>query len=152
MVGRQIGIMRFVTCAAPPYLDHHGIPHAIEDLQSHKGVVHFSGRTGRAFDWKLVVDGKPLKVDFGGSIAVDDADGNVSCALQGLGLAQAAIYQVRKHLEDGTLVQVLPDWPPTDMPISLLYPQGRMATPKLRVFADWLRTLFDTDPALQLQA
>jgi LysR family transcriptional regulator, regulator for bpeEF and oprC len=152
MVGRQIGTMRFVICAGPSYLERHGTPRTIQDLQSHHSVVHLSGRTGRAFDWELVVDGKPVKVDLGGPIAVNDADANIACALQGLGLAQAAVYQVRKHLESGALVQVLPDTPPTAMPISLLYPQGRMAAPKLSVFADWLRTLFDGDPAVRLQA
>lgn len=151
MVGRQIGEMRFVTCAAPAYLQRQGTPRRIEDLQSHRCVVHFSGRTGRAFDWELLVDGKPVKVDISGPIAVNDADAYVCCALQGFGLAQPALYQARPHLESGALAQVLPDWPPTSMPISLLYPQGRMAAPKLRVFADWLRTLFDGDPALQLQ-
>jgi len=152
MVGRQIGTMRFVTCAAPSYLERHGIPRTIQDLQSHYSVVHLSGRTGRAFDWELDVDGKPVKVDLGGPITVNDADANMLCALQGLGMAQAAVYQVRKHLESGALVQVLPDSPPTAMPISLLYPQGRMTTPKLSVFADWLRALFDGDAALRLRS
>jgi LysR family transcriptional regulator for bpeEF and oprC len=152
MVGRQIGTMRFVTCAAPAYLERHGTPRSIEDLRSHRSVVHFSGRTGRAFDWELMVDGKPVKVGIGGPVAVNDADAYVCCALQGLGLAQPAVYQVRKHLDSGALVQVLPDWLPTSLPISLIYPQGRMAAPKLSVFADWLRALFNGDPALQLQS
>jgi LysR family transcriptional regulator for bpeEF and oprC len=152
MVGRQIGTMRFVICAAPSYLERHGTPRSIEDLPAHRSVVHFSGRTGRAFDWELLVDGKPVKFDIAGPVAVDDADAYICCALQGLGLVQAAAYQVTKHLDGGALVQVLPDAPPTPMPISLLYPQGRMAAPKLAVFADWLRTLFDGDPALRLQS
>jgi LysR family transcriptional regulator for bpeEF and oprC len=40
--------------------------------------------------------------------------------------------------------------PPTTMPVSLLYPQGRMAAPKLAVFAEWLRALFDSDPSVKL--
>jgi LysR family transcriptional regulator for bpeEF and oprC len=152
MVGRQIGTMRFVICAAPSYLERHGTPRSIEDLPAHRSVVHFSGRTGRAFDWELLVAGKPVKFDIAGPVAVDDADAYICCALQGLGLVQAAAYQVTKHLDNGALVQVLPDAPPTPMPISLLYPQGRMAAPKLTVFADWLRTLFDGDPALRLQS
>lgn len=44
-----------------------------------------------------------------GPFAVNDADANLCCALQGLGLAQCAVYQVRQHLESGALVQVLAD-------------------------------------------
>jgi LysR family transcriptional regulator for bpeEF and oprC len=66
-----------------------------------------------------------------------------------MGLAQAAAYQVRDHLASGALVEVLADTPPAPMPISLLYPQGRMSSPRLRVFADWLAALLRRDPDLQ---
>jgi LysR family transcriptional regulator for bpeEF and oprC len=69
--------------------------------------------------------------------------------LQGLGLVQAATYLVRGHLASGALVEVLPATPPTPMPVSLVYPQGRMASPKLRVFARWLEALFAAEPDLR---
>lgn len=150
MVGRQIGTMRFVTCAAPAYLEHYGTPHHVEDLQGHRCIVHFSGRAGKLFDWEMLVDGKVTKVDISGPIAVDDGDAYLSCALQGLGLAQTAAYLAKPHFESGALVQLLPDMPPTSMPVSLLYPQGRMAAPKLSAFAEWLRALFDSDASVRL--
>jgi LysR family transcriptional regulator for bpeEF and oprC len=150
MVGRQIGTMRFVTCAAPAYLERYGTPRRIEDLQGHRCIVRFSGRAGKLFDWEMLVDGKVKKVDISGPIAVDDGDAYLSCALQGLGLAQPAAYLARPHFDSGALVQVLPDMPPTPMPVSLLYPQGRMAAPKLSAFAEWLRALFDSDASVKL--
>jgi LysR family transcriptional regulator for bpeEF and oprC len=56
---------------------------------------------------------------------------------------------VRDHLASGALVEVLADTPPPPMPISLLYPQGRMSSPRLRAFADWLAALLRRDPDLQ---
>jgi LysR family transcriptional regulator for bpeEF and oprC len=150
LVGRQIGQMRFVTCAAPAYLERHGVPRTLEELRTHRAVLHFSGRTGRAFDWDFQVDGRVAKVDMAGAISVNDADAYLICALQGLGLAQAGAYQVRGHLLAGELAEVLADWPPTPMPISLLYPQGRMAMPKVRVFADWIAGVFAEEPDCRL--
>jgi LysR family transcriptional regulator for bpeEF and oprC len=66
-----------------------------------------------------------------------------------MGLIQAARYQVRAHLASGALVEVLAATPPAPMPISLLYPQGRMASPRLGVFAAWLAGRFRDDPDLQ---
>ncbi|MDQ1923577.1 LysR family transcriptional regulator [Massilia sp. CCM 9206] len=152
MIGRQIGEMRFVTCAAPSYLARHGVPKSITDLHAHRSVVHFSARTGRPFDWDFVVGDTVTRIAISGPIAVNDAGANLICALQGLGLTQAATYQVRRHLADGSLVQVLADTPPTPMPVSLLYPQGRMAAPKLAAFAGWLTALFDSDPDLAVAA
>lgn len=150
LIGRQIGTMRIKTCASPEYLARHGTPQHLSDLPSHRGVVHFSGRTGRPFEWEYLVDGVLLKLAVTGPIAVSAAEANVLCALQGLGLAQAGAYQVRGYLAEGKLVEILPETPPTSMPISLLYPQGRMSTPKLSVFAVWLAALFAQDPDLCL--
>jgi len=113
-------------------------------------VVHFSGRTGRAFDWELDTPQGSVKVAVGGPVAVNDADANLCCALQGLGLAQLGRYQARPWLEKGQLREVLPGVTPTSMPVSLLYPQGRMAAPRLGVFADWLAALFAADEDLRL--
>lgn len=149
MIGRRIGGMGFLTCAAPSYLAARGVPQSLDDLRDHVGVTHFSGRTGRPFEWDFVTGGGVVTTAVRGAIAVNEPDAYISCALQGMGLIQAARYQVREHLAVGALVEVLPDMPPTPMPISLLYPQGRMASPRLSVFAAWIAALFRDDPDLQ---
>jgi LysR family transcriptional regulator for bpeEF and oprC len=149
MIGRRIGSMGFLTCASPAYLAAHGVPQSLDELHAHCGVTHFSGRTGRPFDWDFVADGRVVTMEVRGAIAVNDPDAYIICALQGMGLIQAARYQVRQHLASGALVEVLAATPPTPMPISLLYPQGRMASPRLRVFADWIARVFRADADLQ---
>jgi LysR family transcriptional regulator for bpeEF and oprC len=149
MIGRQLGSMGFVTCASPAYLAAHGTPQVWSEIREHRGILHFSGLTGRPYDWDFMVDGSVVTTEVRSVISVNDAEASVSCALQGLGLAQTARYQVRPHLRSGALVEVLADTPPTPMPISLLYPQGRMSSPRLRVFADWLAALLRDDPDLQ---
>ncbi|GJJ05529.1 LysR family transcriptional regulator [Duganella rhizosphaerae] len=149
MIGRRLGSMAFLTCAAPSYLAAHGVPRAPADLRAHRGVTHFSGRTGRPFDWDYMVDGGVVTVEVPSAIAVNDPDAYIICALQGMGVIQAARYQVRQHLASGALVEVLAATPPTPMPISLLYPQGRMASPRLGVFAEWIAGVFRADPDLQ---
>lgn len=149
LIGRRIGSMGFLTCASPAYLAAHGVPRTLEDLHAHRRVTHFSGRTGRPFEWDFVADGSVVTMAVRGAIAVNDPDAYIICALQDMGLIQAARYQVRHHLASGALVEVLHEMPPTPMPISLLYPQGRMASPRLKVFAAWLAGLFGDDADLQ---
>jgi len=149
LVARRIGLMRFVIAATPDYLARHGAPTSLDALALHDGITHFSGRTGRAFEWELQDGDAVRKVALKGGVAVNDAEANLICALQGLGLAQLARYQVRDHV--GELVEVLPGVQPTPMPVSLLYPQGRIANPRLQAFADWLAQLFSADPDLRLE-
>jgi LysR family transcriptional regulator for bpeEF and oprC len=148
LVARRIGLMQFTIAAAPDYLARRGVPASLDELARHDGIVHFSGRTGRAFDWELQEADGVRKVAVKGSVSVNDADANLILALQGLGLTQLARYQLRG--QEDRLVEVLPGVCPTPMPVSLLYPQGRIANPRLRAFADWLAGVFDADPDLRL--
>ncbi|MRV75831.1 LysR family transcriptional regulator [Duganella sp. FT92W] len=152
LIGRQIGTMRFVTCAAPSYLAAHGTPQSLDDLARHTAILHFSGRTGRPFDWAFIDGDAVRKIDMAGMLATNDAEGYVTLGLQGLGLIQTATYLADRHLASGALVQVLHDTPPTPMPVSLVYPQGRMASPKMQAFARWLEALFAAEPALRRAA
>ncbi|GAA4325603.1 multidrug efflux transcriptional repressor AdeL [Pigmentiphaga soli] len=142
MVARRIGTFQSITCAAPPYIERHGLPQTLEDLQDHHAVHYFSSRTGRTIDWELIVDGESRAVKVKGSVAVNDADAYVACGLQGFGLIQAPLYMVQQHLASGALVEVLPQWTSSPMPISVVYLQNRHLAPKVRVFVDWVAELF----------
>jgi len=151
LVARPLGSMRFLVAASPDYLARRGAPRSIDELAAHEGIVHFSGRTGRAFDWELETPQGAVKLALTGSLAVNDAEANLCCALQGLGLAQLGRYQARRYLESGELVEVLPGVEPTPMPVSLVYPRGRMTSPRLQAFAHWLETVFAEEPDLALE-
>jgi DNA-binding transcriptional LysR family regulator len=63
-------------------------------------------------------------------------------ARMGLGLIQAPRYRLSRDLAEGTLVEVLPDTPPSPTPLSVLYPQNRQMSPRLRAFIDWITGVF----------
>ncbi len=67
-----------------------------------------------------------------------NSDTYAELARLGFGLMQAPRYRYAEDLAKGTLVEVLPDYPPTPMPISALYPRSRQLSPRVRVFIDWL--------------
>src|SRR5690606_33845224 len=68
------------------------------------------------------------------------------CALQGFGLVQTARFMALPHLQAGELIEVLPQWKPRPLPISLLYPQSRQLSPKARVLSDWVAELLARRP------
>lgn len=148
LVARRIGSFQSVTCAAPDYLERHGVPLTLDDLQQHQAVHYFSSRTGRTIDWDFVVDGvsRPLKMQ--GSISVNDGEAYVACGLQGFGLIQPARFMVLPQLEAGELVEVLPQLSPAPMPIYVAYMQNRHLSPKVRAFVDWVAELFGACPLL----
>jgi DNA-binding transcriptional LysR family regulator len=75
-------------------------------------------------------------------VSVNGADSFVAAARLGLGLIQAPRYHLESDLAAGRLVTVLDDFPPTPTPVSLLYPQRRQLSPRVRVFIEWVSQVF----------
>ena len=148
LVARRIGLFECVTCGSPEYLARAGEPRTLDELSQYQAVNYFSSKTGRIIDWSFLVDGKEIEVKMPGSVSVNDADAYVTCALEGFGLIQMALFMVLPHLRSGALKEVLPEWKPLPMPISAVYPHSRHLSPKVRVFVDWVAEVFDRCPLL----
>lgn len=58
-------------------------------------------------------------------------------------------YVARPYLESGQLTQVLADWTAEQLPISVMYPQSRHLSAKVRIFVDWVSELIQQDPIFQ---
>lgn len=151
VVARRVGLLYFATCAAPAYLDAQGRPRHPRELAGHRCINHFSPRSGRVFDWVFAKDGMRLPMALPGHIAVDDENSYVAAAEAGLGIAQIPAFVLKEAMERGTLEFVLGDWFPEPMALSLVYPENRHLSSKVRVFADWLATLLAEHDGIQLR-
>ncbi|MCC4239967.1 LysR family transcriptional regulator [Thalassospira povalilytica] len=144
MIARRLALLQEVTIASPDYLARFGTPRTIDDLQSqgHEMVSFLSGADDKPIPLDFVMDGKVREITLPASISVTGADSYAACASAGLGLIQVPRYRVADDLRAGRLVEVLPDFPPDPMPVSVLYPQNRQLSTRVRVFVDWLADLF----------
>jgi DNA-binding transcriptional LysR family regulator len=142
MVAQQVARLRQVTCASRAYLDAHGRPHSLDDLARHQAVHFVSSSTGRPYPLEFLVDGALRQVTPPASVSVTGADMYTASAIAGLGLVQVPRYRIEAELAAGSLEAVLPELPPPDLPVSVLYPQSRQLSPRVRVFVDWLKSIF----------
>ncbi|WMD22769.1 LysR substrate-binding domain-containing protein [Achromobacter seleniivolatilans] len=142
LVGRQIALMPQVTVASPAYLERFGTPARLEDLEGHRAVDYLSSSTGRSIALDFTVDGRNVQVRPASVISVTGAELYTSAAVAGLGLAQVPRYRIEQELASGLLCIVLPGSPPAPMPVSVLYPQSRQVSARVRVFTQWLADVF----------
>ena len=84
-----------------------------------------------------------------GVLAVNDHDAYIVASLMSFGIVKVANYVVRPYLESGQLTQVLADWTLEQSPISVMYPQSRHLSAKVRIFVDWVTELIQQDPIFQ---
>ncbi|MBN3751792.1 LysR family transcriptional regulator [Paraburkholderia sp. Tr-20389] len=148
MVARRIGTLKRVTCASPDYLARYGEPQSIDDLAMHHAVNFRVAHGTRPMPWIILVDGKPIEVRMNGVVTVNDSEAYVKCGMEGFGLIQPMLFMVAPQLRDGSLKEVLPTFKPKPKPISIVYPNNRHLSAKVRVFADWVAELFESTPAL----
>ena len=152
LVARRIGVLHYVTCAAPANLAAHGAPGHPHDLASHRCVNFFSSKTGKMFEWDFARGGETIVAATPSHIAVNDSVAYMRAGLAGLGILQAPGYAVDRLIADGTMVAVLADWTTTPLPINVVYPQNRHLSAKVRVFVEWVADLFNETPGLRLSA
>jgi DNA-binding transcriptional LysR family regulator len=142
MVGRRIALLEEVTCASPAYLERHGTPRTPDDLEGHIAIAFLSTATGTTMPLEFVRHDETEFVVLPATVTVTGAETMVDLARLGLGLIQVPLYHVAGEIAEGRLVRVLPDYPPTPSPVSLLYPHNRQLSPRVRVFVDWLAATF----------
>ncbi|CAI1158764.1 MULTISPECIES: LysR family transcriptional regulator [Serratia] len=142
MVARRLGELEEVTCAAPAYLQRFGTPHCLEDLQVHRMVGFRSSVTGALMPLEFNVNGRPQPIALPATVSVSAAESLVAAARIGLGIIQVPRYHLREDLANGSLLPLLPQYPSTPMPVSLLYPRNRQLSPRVRVFIDWFSKVF----------
>lgn len=141
LVARPLGRFRWVTCASPEYLRKNGVPQSPDELSKHRAIHYFSGQTRRANEMRFLRDTETLSVPVRGEVAVNETGLYIKMCLEGFGLVQLAEAIVSEHLRDGRLIEVLADWQPSSVPVTLLYPHQRFLSPVVRSFADWISRL-----------
>ncbi|MEM5434825.1 LysR family transcriptional regulator [Paraburkholderia diazotrophica] len=150
MVGRRVARLEQVTLASPAYLERHGLPADLAALATHRAVNYISSATGSAMPLEFTVDERVVEANLKAIVSVTGADLYTGAAVAGLGLVQVPRYRVLNELAAGSLVVVLPQFPPPPMPVTVLYPQSRQLSSRVRAFAQWLRGIFDAAGGLNV--
>lgn len=138
MVARRVAMLIEGTFASPAYIERYGEPRTLEDLDKHRMVGFVSSATGNVIPLEFIVGGKTSYNTPRVAISVTAAETMVTAAKLGLGLIQVPVYHLAADLAAGRIVEVLQDFRPAPTPVSVLYPQSRQLSLRVRVFIDWL--------------
>lgn len=136
---RYFGAQRQIFCASPDYLERHGVPRSGQDLEQHQCVVygHSNGLVSPWF-FKGRQPGEMERRTMQARIAVGDGEGEVAAVLAGHGIGQLPTWLTQRHVDAGTLVEVLPDLAHDGLPMHLVWLKSRENLPKVRALLDYL--------------
>lgn len=132
-IATRVGALRRIAVAAPGYLKRRGRPKTPRDLAAHD-VVAFSGMDG-VERWRFSGGVEaPIKP----RLILNTAEAAIDAAISGFGITRVLSYQAVDALADKLLVRLLQDHEGDDIPVHVIYPDGRYPPPKLRAFLDAL--------------
>lgn len=144
LIARRLSPGRRLICCSPSYAREHGLPTRPEDLANHNCIVF----RARNYDnlWRLTRDGETVSIEVRGNLESFSATALITSALSGLGLIMVQEATVRKMVESGDLVTILPEYQVSstnaDIALYAVYPGRKQTAPKTRAFLDFLVKLF----------
>lgn len=136
LIARKLGSVHAVVCAAPAYLAQHGTPSTPEDLAAHSCLGYTYTHSGD--EWRFQHDGTETTVQIGGAIKADNGDMLRLAAINGAGLIFQPMFIVADDLQEGRLVQVLPEYTSSEFGIYAIYPSRKHLSAKVRTFVDFM--------------
>jgi DNA-binding transcriptional LysR family regulator len=138
---RMRGIMNCerVICASPDYLEKRGTPLTPDDLiAEHHDCLLLRYPGSKEYFWTLQMPEGTRKLEVSGPYDSDDGDVLTQWALEGRGIINKPLFEVKSHLNDGTLKAILEDTPPASIQLAAIYPHKRFQDPKVRLMIDFM--------------
>lgn len=142
LVAKRLAPVRRLLCASRSYVETHGMPKDIADLQNHKCLPAHNNDV-----WRLEGPDGALTIRPDGMLITNSSEVIREAVIAGVGIALRSTWDIGQELRDGTLVQVLPEYEGSrNVSLSAVYSSRKLLPAKVRLFIDYLTTLYAPVP------
>lgn len=136
LTASPLGRFRMLLCASPAYLARAGTPSTPQDLTAHSGVRFRFPNSGSVQAWPVPGAGPSLAVRT--TLTCNNMEALQGAVIRGFGIGCMPDFLVRDALNEGTLVEVLPEHTDGDGRFQLVWASNRHLSPKIRAFVDFM--------------
>ncbi|WP_136679166.1 LysR substrate-binding domain-containing protein [Neptunomonas sp. XY-337] len=109
-IARRIGVNTRVLCAAPSYISSHGLPQSPKELEAAHTCIAIRERQHSRVVWELHRGDETVAMEPSGKLVVNHGYVAKEWCLSGEGIMLRSIWNVFQELQQGELVQVMPEW------------------------------------------
>jgi DNA-binding transcriptional LysR family regulator len=142
LVARKIAADNRVICAAPLYLEKHGTPPSLADLNLHNCLS-----AGAQDTWRLEGPQGQEQVRTNGNVRSNSGEFIREAVLGGLGLGLRSTWDIGQELKSGKLKVVLPQYRgSSNVAVYAVYPCREFMPAKVNVFIEFLAELYGPEP------
>lgn len=134
---RKIASNRRLLCASPLYLDKHGTPQKLAELQNHNCIFIRQNESPYGV-WSFTNGGHTENIKVHGALGCNDGEVALNWALEGHGILLRAEWDIARYVRSGRLRLVLEDQTPTRADVYAVYPQQLHLSARVRSLIDFL--------------
>ncbi|MBP9876890.1 MAG: LysR family transcriptional regulator [Alphaproteobacteria bacterium] len=132
---------QFNMYASQKYLDSHGIPQTLGDLDRHHLISASYLHAEDLFfaDWHLIENRQSAAIRKP-VFSIDTSSGALKACEKGMGIATLPDFMLREI--DEKLIRLLPDYQPPKLDFFLIYPKASQTSRKIQIFENFLVAYF----------
>lgn len=150
LVARKLVPIQHIVCAAPAYLEKHGMPRDIESLAQFDCTAFRHVNTGKIWPWEFMIDGHLTYRDMPSAFLANDVEAECAAVLSGLGIGQLASFSAVPHILENRLVPLFLETMTERFWLYLYYPGRRHLSRRVRLLLDFLSERLKNNPKLFL--
>ena len=142
LTARLIAHNRRLLCAAPSYLQAHGLPMTPRDLGKHNCIFIREGDETYG-TWTLRRNGETDAVKIRSNLSSNDGTAALAWALEGRGILLRSQWDIAEHLRARTLQPILTDWASPAADVYVVFQATKQMPAKIRALVDRLVDAFE---------
>ena len=145
LIAKKIASVRLVLCASPSYIEKHGNPSQLDELNS-SHFLRSSYMDYGSSDNPLMKVLRANSQNNQAGLVANNGEILMAAAIAGEGYILQPTFIVGEALKQGKLKTILNDFELESMGLYAVYPHRKLLAPKLRAFIDFAGSYFGEPP------
>ncbi|WP_404711434.1 LysR substrate-binding domain-containing protein [Sphingomonas sp. MMS24-J13] len=148
LIAKRLGASRRILVASPAFLEAHGTPACVADLEQCCAILY----TNRNTDWRFRDGEKEIVVRPRAALRVNNGIVMRDAAIAGLGITLLPAFFAHQAVTAGALRRVDVGAEAEGAELHIAYPANRNSSAKIIALTAWLRQCFGAPPYWELPA
>jgi len=136
VVARRLFPVQLFICAAPAYLERHGVPQSLDDLASHRCSAFRHPATGQVIAWYVNIDGEIVSRHVVPALSTNDTELELEAVLAGQVIGQISNLSAAEHIRSRRLVPLLLQHVSEHIGVHVYYGHRTAQPRRVRAFID----------------
>ncbi|MFL9918226.1 LysR family transcriptional regulator [Paraburkholderia fungorum] len=137
-IARRLLPIQLIVCASPGYIERHGAPRTIDELDGHRCTGYRRANTGKQAPWEFLIGDEIVYRDVATTLCVNDTDAETQAVLAGLGIGQLGSFSATLPIRHGQLVPLLVKHVTQREAIYIYYRHRTEQPLRVRTFIDFM--------------